>query len=500
MSVHPKHLIRHRLILLGIAAAAVGCTSEGDGVIDPGSISLSLSETGATVQQGSSQAVTATLTRAGGFSGAVDFTVTGAPSGVTATVSNVQTTGAVTTATITIVVGASVASAVYPLVVHGTGSGVSEVTQAFTLTVTGPPAEPGLPELVLDTLATGMSHPLYVTSPPGDRSRLFVVERTGKIRIIKNGVLEATPFLDITARVSTGAEHGILGMAFPPDYATSKYFVVYYVNPAGETVLSRFHVASAASETALSGEETLLTIPQPGGDHNGGMLAYGPDGYVYLSVGDGGCCGDPFRHGQDRTELLGSILRLNVGPTGPYQIPATNPWASHGVFRHELWNYGLRNPFRFSFDRQTGDMYIGDVGDETREEITVLPGTSVGGENLGWPIMEGRQCFGGGTSCDKTGLTLPAWDYPHSQGCSVIGGFVYRGAAIPALQGTYFYLDYCGAWVETFRWAAGAVSSSRRYLWLASSEFPTSFGEDADGELYITSESGNIFKIVAKTP
>jgi glucose/arabinose dehydrogenase len=356
------------------------------------------------------------------------------------------------------------------------------------------------PALALDTLATGMSNPLYVTAPPGDRTRLFVVERTGTIRIIKNGVVQTTPFLDITAEVSTGAEQGILGMAFPPDYATSKYFVVYYVNPSIETVLSRFHVASASADTALSGEDTLLTIPQVTGNHNGGMVAYGQDGDVYVSVGDGGCCGDPDGHGQDRTELLGSILRLAVGPTGPYQIPATNPWATDPVYRHELWNYGLRNPFRFSFDRQTGDMYIGDVGDNTREEIDIVPSSSVGGENLGWRIMEGKECFGGGTSCNMNGLILPVWDYPHSQGCSVIGGFVYRGAAIPALRGTYFYLDFCQAWIETFRWSGGALSERRRYTWLASNEFPNSFGEDADGELYITSESGKVFKIVPQTP
>ena len=356
------------------------------------------------------------------------------------------------------------------------------------------------PALALDTIATGLSNPLFVTSPPGDQNRLFIAERTGTIRIMKNGVLEAKPFLDITSEVSTGAEQGILGMAFPPDYATSHYFVVYYVNPSVQTVLSRFHVASATSDTALTGEDTLLTIQQPGGDHNGGMVAY-RDGYLYLSVGDGGCCGDPNGHGQDRTELLGSILRLAVGPTGPYQIPPTNPWAGFSAYRNELWNYGLRNPFRFSFDRQTGDLYIGDVGDNTREEIDVVPSSSVGGENFGWRIMEGKECFGGGTACNMSGLTLPVWDYPHNQGCSVIGGFVYRGAAIPALRGTYFYLDYCAAWVETFRWrGGGAIGSRQRYTWLDSGEHPNSFGEDADGELYITSESGNVFKIVPQTP
>jgi len=378
---------------------------------------------------------------------------------------------------------------------------ISTLTVAWVVAACGKDVGPVVPPaLALDTLATGMSSPLYVTAPPGDRTRLFIVERTGTIRIIKNGVLEATPFLDITARVSAGAEQGILGMAFPPDYATSRYFLVYYVNPSIETVLSRFHVGSATADTALSGEDTLLTIPQLTGNHNGGMVAYGQDGYVYVSVGDGGCCGDPDGHGQDRTELLGSILRLGIGPTGPYQIPATNPWAGHATYRHELWNYGLRNPFRFSFDRQTGDMYIGDVGDNTREEIDVVPRTSVGGENLGWRIMEGRECFGGGTACNMNGLILPVWDYSHSQGCSVIGGFAYRGAAIPALRGTYFYLDFCAAWVETFRWSGGAVHERRRYTWFDSNEFPNSFGEDGEGELYITSESGSVFKIVPQTP
>jgi len=286
------------------------------------------------------------------------------------------------------------------------------------------PGGPGLiPDIALDTVLTGLDHPLYVTPPPGDHNRLFVVERPGTIRIIKSGVLQATPFLDITA-------------------------------------LSRFHVASATADTAFAAEDTLLTIQQPGGDHNGGMLAYGQDSYLYLSVGDGGCCGDPSGHGQDRTELLGSILRLNVGVTGPYQIPTTNPWATDTVIRHEVWNYGLPNPFRFSFDRQTGDMYVGDVGDNTREEIDFLPYTSIGGENLGWRLMEGKQCFGGGT---------------------------------------YFYLDYCAAWVEAFR-LPGILSSMRRYTWFDSNEFPNSFGEDAGGELYITSKSGNVFTVVPKTP
>ena len=363
----------------------------------------------------------------------------------------------------------------------------------------GPAGPPVLPDLTLDTIAVGMSHPLFVTTPPGDGTRLFIVERTGQIRIMKNGVLLTTPFLDITAELFSGNEQGILGLAFPPDYATSRYFVVYYVNPNAETALSRFHVASATADTALSGEDTLLTIPQPiYPDHNGGMLAYGPDGYLYVSVGDGGCCGDPDGHGQDRTDLLGSLLRLDVAASGPYTIPADNPYAGDTLLRNELWNYGLRNPWRYSFDRGTGDLYIADVGNDSREEVTVVPHTSHGGENLGWRIMEGLECFGGG-ACSTAGLTLPVLDYGHNQGCSVIGGYVYRGAAIPALRGTYFYADFCSGWIRTFRMTGNGVAADRReYSLLDPNELPTSFGEDAAGELYVTTETGNVYKVVAK--
>lgn len=355
-----------------------------------------------------------------------------------------------------------------------------------------------VPDLALDTIATGLSHPLFVTAPPGDRSRLFLVERTGQIRIVKNGTLLSSPFLDITSRVSNGSEQGILGMAFRPDYATTRTFMVYYMDPSLTSVLSRFQVPAGTPDVAdASSEDTLLTIPQPIGDHNGGMLAYGRDGYLYMSVGDGGCCGDPDGHGQDRTELLGSILRLDVTATGPYGIPADNPWANHPTFRHELWNYGLRNPWRFSFDRTTGDLYIADVGDNTREEVDVIPHTSTGGENLGWRNMEGSQCFGGG-SCSMTGLTLPVLDYGHDEGCSIIGGYVYRGADLPGLRGAYFYADFCAGWIRSFRWAGGALTDERQYDLLDPSELPNSFGEDADGELYVTTETGNVYKIVGR--
>lgn len=355
-----------------------------------------------------------------------------------------------------------------------------------------------VPPLTAALVQGGLSHPLFVTSPPGDRHRLFVVERTGTIRIIKDGVLLPTPFLDITDKVDDGVEQGILGMAFAPDYATSHMFILHYVDPNINVVLSRFHAPSAGADVADTAEYPLLTVPQPIGDHNGGMVAFGRDGYLYASIGDGGCCGDPDGHGQDRTELLGSILRIDVSGTGDYTVPASNPWATSVDIAHELWNYGLRNPWRFSFDRATGDLYLADVGDGSREEVDVISHTSTGGENLGWRIMEGLECFNG-DPCSQAGLTLPVLDYGHDEGCAVMGGYVYRGQAIPALRGTYFYADFCTGWVRSFRWKNGAATERTEYTgFLPNGENPNSFGEDADGELYITTEGGNLYRIEAR--
>ena len=362
----------------------------------------------------------------------------------------------------------------------------------------GPGGPPVVPPLGLDTVALGLDHPLFVTASPGDPTRLFVVERPGTIRIVKNGVLLAKPFLDITSKVSTGAEQGILGMAFAPDYATSRRFYLHYIDPGVHSVLARFQAVGVSGDSADPGtEDTLLTILQPGGDHNGGMLAFGRDGYLYASIGDGGCCGDPNGHGQDRTELLGSMLRLDVSGNSGYSIPASNPWATDATIRHELWNYGLRNPWRFSFDRLTGDLYLADVGDNTREEVDVVSHTSHGGENFGWRIMEGSQCFNG-DPCSSAGLTLPVLDYDHSEGCAVMGGYVYRGQAIPALRGTYFYAEFCAGWIRSFRWNGGQVTDRQEYSLLSGGEQPNSFGEDAAGELYITTEGGNVYRIVGR--
>ncbi len=356
-----------------------------------------------------------------------------------------------------------------------------------------------VPPLEASLVLGGFDHPLFVASPPGDQHRLFVVERTGKIKIIKDGTLLPDPFLDIGDKVDDGPEQGILGLAFAPDYATSHMFVLHYVDPDINVVISRFHAPSASSDVADTAESVLLTVPQPIGDHNGGTVAFGKDGYLYISIGDGGCCGDPDGHGQDRSELLGNILRINVPNTGPYTIPATNPWATSVDYSQELWNYGLRNPWRFSFDRSTGDMYIGDVGDNDREEIDVISHTSQGGENLGWRTTEGLQCYGGGNSCNMTGITMPVLDYGHGEGCAVMGGNVYRGSAIPALRGTYFYADFCSGFVRSFKWAGGQATDKKEYAgFLPDGSMPNSFGEDAAGELYITTEGGELYKIVAQ--
>ena len=350
----------------------------------------------------------------------------------------------------------------------------------------------------LQEIATGLIVPLYLTSPPGDLTRLFIVEQTGAIRLVKNGVLLPQPFLDLRARVSTSGEQGLLGLAFDPSFATNGRFVVHYTDLAGATTLSRFQVSPADPDQAdPASEAVILTATQPFSNHNGGQVAFGPDGFLYLGLGDGGGSGDPENRGQDLSELLGSILRIDIGAGDPYGVPTDNPFAGEPSARPEVWSYGLRNPWRFSFDRATGDLYIADVGQSQREEInvsTVAEGAGRG-MNFGWSIMEGSLCFRG-TGCDMNGLTLPAFEYGHAEGCSVTGGYVYRGSAIPALQGHYFYADFCQGWVRSFRYADGVVNDLTSWPALSPGGLVTSFGEDAAGELYVLEAGGRVFKIV----
>jgi glucose/arabinose dehydrogenase len=347
-------------------------------------------------------------------------------------------------------------------------------------------------------VASGLSFPLYLTAPPGDLTRLFIVEKTGAIRIIKNGALLQEPFLNISGQVTGGMEQGLLGLAFPPDYAASGRFVVHYTDTAGDTKLSVFHVSTNGDLADPASEQVLLTVDQPFPNHNGGQIVFGPDGYLYLGLGDGGGAGDPEGRGQDLSELLGSILRLDVQSGTAYTVPPDNPFVGQQpAIRPEIWSYGLRNPWRFSFDPATGDLYIADVGQDKIEEIDVATSESGAGRgvNYGWSIMEGSQCLGGG-ECDQAGLTLPTFEYGRNQGCSIIGGYVYRGSELPALQGLYFYGDFCQQWVHSFRFNTAATEETDWPALRATSPL-TSFGVDAAGELYILESSGKVSKIVA---
>lgn len=353
----------------------------------------------------------------------------------------------------------------------------------------------------LQEVASGLAFPLYVTAPPGDTDRLFIVEKGGTIRIVKGGTLLPAPFLDITSLVSTGSEQGLLGLAFDPEYATNGRFVVHYTDTNGATRVSAFARSGSDPDLADPGsEQVVLTAEQPFANHNGGQILFGPDGNLYLGLGDGGSGGDPQGRGQDLTDLLGSILRIDLRGVAPYTIPADNPFAASTTARTEIWSYGLRNPWRFSFDRATGDLYIGDVGQSRWEEVDVSPSAEGAGKgiNFGWNVMEGRHCYASGP-CDQTGLALSVLEYDHDQGCSVTGGYVYRGSAISGLQGTYFYSDFCSGWIRSFRYQGGQAVEPLDWPTLAPpGGSVTSFGEDAVGELYIASSGGRVYRIVPK--
>jgi glucose/arabinose dehydrogenase len=371
------------------------------------------------------------------------------------------------------------------------GSGASACSESGP---SGPPAGSGVG---VQEVVSGLSFPLYLTAPAGDFARLFVVEKTGRIRIVKDGVLLPDPFLDLSAQVSSGGEQGLLGLAFDPDYATTGRFVVHYTDLDGNTALSRFQVSADPDRADPATGQVVLSAIQPFDNHNGGQLTFGPDGFLYLGLGDGGSSGDPGNRGQDLSDLLASILRIDVRTGDPYTVPPDNPFVGQPNARPEVWSYGLRNPWRFSFDRANGDLYIADVGESQLEEIDVSPAAEGGGKgvNYGWSVMEGARCFHG-TGCDQTGLTLPVLEYDHSHGCSITGGYVYRGSAIPAIQGHYFYSDFCQRWVRSFRYAAGMATEETSWPALNTGGTIVSFGEDAAGEMYILEAGGRVSRIV----
>ncbi|MFL5403075.1 MAG: PQQ-dependent sugar dehydrogenase [Gemmatimonadales bacterium] len=368
------------------------------------------------------------------------------------------------------------------------------VTGSITLTVTAAPPV-GPVTLALQQVATGLKFPTTLASPPGD-DRLFIVEKAGAIRVIKGGAVLATPFLDLTPKVvSAGGEQGLLGLAFAPDYATSGRFFVHYNDVSGENRVSLFRVSGDPDRADPASESVVLAVPQPGVAHNGGQIVFGPDGFLYIGLGDGD--DNDNGRGQSVAELFASILRIDVSSGAPYTVPADNPFVGTAGASPEVWSYGIRNPWRFSFDRANGDLYIGDVGESQWEEVdfAAAAGGAGRGVNYGWSKMEGQHCFGQ-VQCDQTGLALPIVEYDHSTGCAVTGGYVYRGAAIPSLQGTYFYADYCAGWVRSLRVEGGvAVDQTDRPELMPRGQV-TSFGEDAAGELYMVTQQGGVFKII----
>jgi len=333
--------------------------------------------------------------------------------------------------------------------------------------------------------------PLSLAHAGDGSGRLFILEKVGVIRILLNGEISPRPFLDIRDRVgSSGSEQGLLGLAFHPKYLENDYFFINYTNDAGNTIIARFQVSQADPDLADPDSETqLLQINQPYGNHNGGVVTFGPDGYLYLGLGDGGSAGDPQNNAQSLETLLGKILRIDVDSANqPYSIPSDNPYISGN--NPEIWAFGLRNPWRIAFDQANGDLYIGDVGQNQWEEIDYLPANSPAGANFGWDYFEGNHPFEG-TPPQNADLIAPIAEYGHDQGCSVTGGVVYRGQALPEWQGIYFYGDYCSGRV----WGLLKNSSGE---WINQVLFENlgriaSFGEDENGEVYIADLTGTVY-------
>ena len=367
------------------------------------------------------------------------------------------------------------------------------VTPTVTPTISWPTITPGL-------TISGLSQPVHITNAHDGSGRLFVVLQSGHIRVIKNNVVQPTDFLDIHTKVSCCGERGLLSVAFPPGYASKRYFYVNYTDtPAGDTVVARYRLTANDDIADPNSEQLIINITQPFANHNGGQLAFGPDGDLYIGMGDGGSGGDPGNRAQNTTELLGKILRIDVEkptPTGtptPYAIPSSNPVIPTPGARREIWAWGVRNPWRFSFDRLTGDLYIADVGQDSFEEIDFQPASSLGGENYGWRIMEGLHCFNP-NPCSSTGLTQPVFEYSHASGnCSITGGLVYRGTTYPCMYGTYFYGDYCTGRIWGLR-RAGATWQS---MLLYDAPYSVStFGDDETGNLWVADYSNGAIQML----
>lgn len=377
---------------------------------------------------------------------------------------------------------------------------------AFSLTLlqcgsNSHPSSPSAPTplaLTLTSVVSGLTNPVDLQNAADGSGRLFVVEQQGQIRIVSNNTLAPTPFLDITGLVDFGGEKGLLGLAFHPGYSQNRRFFVNYDRVSSgqmQTVIAEFQTLAANSNQAdPASQRVFFTVNQPFPNHKGGQLAFGPDGFLYIGLGDGGSAGDPLGNGQNRRVLLGKMLRIDVDHTSAglqYAIPPDNPFLN-GVDRGEVWAYGLRNPWRFSFDPSSGRLFCGDVGQDKFEEIDILQK----GGNFGWNTMEGLHCFNPASGCNMNGLILPITEYDHSQGDAVIGGYVYRGSAIPQLSGTYLFSDFESGTI----WGLTETSTGQwtRSQLIAGGRNISSFGRDEAGELYVLDYSGSLLRIAAQ--
>src|SRR5215469_504156 len=356
----------------------------------------------------------------------------------------------------------------------------------------GPP-----PPLTLNPVGSGLTNPVDLQFPNDGTGRLFVVQQPGSIRIGNNGTLLATPFLDITSKVNFSGEMGLLGLAFHPQFTQNHKFYVHYDHMVGsqiQSVIAEYQISAADPNQAdPASERVLLTVNQPFGNHKGGQIAFGPDGFLYIGLGDGGSEGDPQGNGQNLQTLLAKMLRIDVDHTSSglqYAIPADNPFANGGGLP-EIWAYGLRNPWRFSFERGTGRLFVGDVGQNKYEEIDILQR----GGNFGWNVMEGMHCFNPPTGCNMMSLVLPIAEYDHTEGDAVMGGYVYKGTAIPNLPGAYIFSDFGSGTIWELTESSGTWTRTKL---LSSNRNVSSFGQDVAGEIYVVDYSGNILKLAVQ--
>jgi glucose/arabinose dehydrogenase len=365
-------------------------------------------------------------------------------------------------------------------------------------------------QLGLTQVGNGFVNPLYVANARDGSARLFVVDQNGFIKVIRGGVVQPQPFLDVSGVISTGGERGLLGLAFAPGYASNGRFYIYLTNPSGDVEVQRCFASDPASDTPVVTRHTILTIKQPFANHNGGCMQFGPDHFLYIGVGDGGSGGDPGNRAQNHGILLGKMLRIDTGDavspatfTSIYVIPKSNPFYRKSGYRREIWALGLRNPWRFSFDPAGGKLWIGDVGQDKYEEIDMV-NEAIGGQNYGWRVWEGNHRFTKTPkTVSKTGFTFPLVEYAHPSGNAVTGGYVYRGSAYPALYGTYVYADYVDGWmagVKRFSTTGAALNPPQKARLLATSGQISSFGVGEDNELYACDwTNGIVYQVTATT-